>query len=177
MTEGRGGATSDSGVEGPANAPSNPAEEEPAGPATLAEQRSSTDGGPASSGRFPPTARGRLRRLAPLVLIAGLAAAAAMGRGALPAARIVTVRLEGERADVRQVTLVVTDVADGEEERSSTRWHFEHGAPASLRRDVRLPAGTYHFSVEVVTTEGKQAKTDRIGQVTSDGVTIKAGTH
>lgn len=119
------------------------------------------------------------RRVAPLLLVAGLAIAFVVGRQALPTSREVVVRLEGDRADVRSVGLSVGAVADGDEEISSVQWRYEatRPVPKAMRTEVKLPRGAHRFRVDVVRATGERTETNRVIEVSDGAVTINAPTR
>jgi hypothetical protein len=100
----------------------------------------------------------RLRKFAPLLLIAGAVVAGGMLLRHLPKERTVELRLD-DAPSVTRVELAWASHGEqvGEPVQGGT-WHFPSGsAPKSLRTLVRLPDGRYDLDVTVERSQGREA--------------------
>lgn len=111
------------------------------------------------------------RRFAPLVLLAGAAAAAFTLVPHLPKERQIELRLD-EVASIVDVELSFARSADGEPVQGNS-WHFGAGrAPASLTTSVNLPDGRYEVDISVQRTQERQSIHRVISVGSSDQITI-----
>jgi len=121
----------------------------------------------------------RRRRIAVGLLVGGLLLAFGVGRDSLPTARAVVIRLEGERAEVRTVALIVGPAADGDEVSTSVQWRYDVSstAPPAIRTEVKLANGDHRFRVEITQATGARTETTRVLRVSNEEVTIRARTR
>lgn len=135
-------------------------DEKPTGEAEPARDDADADTDVASDRPEPPAPRPRWRRLAPLVLLGGAAAAVVSLLPHVPHERQVEFQLEDPS------TVVGLDVSwtDLENDKSSDdtlqegRWNFAAGsAPRALVTTVRLPDGNYEVDVTIKRAEGARS--------------------
>jgi hypothetical protein len=99
----------------------------------------------------------RLRKFAPLLLIAGAVVAGGMLLRHLPKERTVELRLD-DAPSVTRVELAWAAREQAGEPVQGGTWHFPSGsAPKSLRTLVRLPDGRYDLDVTVERGPGREA--------------------
>jgi hypothetical protein len=110
------------------------------------------------------------RRVARLLLVAGIALAASQLLGRAPSEQNLEFRLGAERASVRRIEATWTPAGEREAAGGVTL-RFAEGAPARVRHRVSLPNGRYELAVEVTRQERgsgeRQTTTSR--QVTLEG--------
>jgi hypothetical protein len=111
------------------------------------------------------------RRLAPLVLVGGVALVVGPLADATPRATTVRLRL----AEPRQVRAVTLSVLDAGEPVLGVRLAYEAGAPDRITEELDLPAGHYEVRVDVTregTREGSPTTSVRPLDVPTEGIVV-----
>ena len=121
----------------------------------------------------PSTRRVWMRRIAPLLLVAGLGIAVAPLLGSFPREREVDIRVS-DAADVVGIDLTWTEAPGGEGDAlQASSWRFAPGtAPRSLRTTVRLPDGAYDVAITVSRTLGSESTHRAITLGDADRITL-----
>jgi hypothetical protein len=120
----------------------------------------------------PEQRRDLRRRLAPVVLLGGLAAAGAYGWRSTPHDNAITIRLEGDRSALARVEASVR--GQGDEAIAGATWSFATDrAPPALRMSAKARRGDYALSVRAEFRDGSATSSMRRLRLDGDDVTAR----
>ena len=110
------------------------------------------------------------QRLAPALLLVGMAGASTYLAKRAPRESEVTLRLDGDRDVVQR--LEVTFTRPGEDPAAGSQWTFVAGAPLTVRTKVSLAIATYDVAVVVDARDGRREISHRNAELSGNPVTL-----
>jgi hypothetical protein len=126
-------------------------------------------------GGLPGSARGAVamgKRIAPLLLLVGLAAPLLLMGRSWPRESEVIFRLEGERGEVIRMGAAFTRAGEGDQEAGAS-WSFPRGsAPPSVRTRVNLPVGDWEVATTLERADGPAWESKRRVRLEGGAVSI-----
>ncbi|HVY49559.1 MAG TPA: hypothetical protein VHB21_26885, partial [Minicystis sp.] len=123
-----------------------------------------------SSADDAPRGLARLRRFAPVVLVAGVVASGALVLPKLPKSRDVELRV----ADPETVTAVEVAWAEDGSPIQGASWRFEPGhAPRTLSSTLKVPDGRYDVDISVRRSTEEQTSRRSVELRDTDHVTLR----
>jgi hypothetical protein len=118
----------------------------------------------------PVKASSLRQRLAPALLLLGIAAVSTYLSKKAPRESEVTFRLDGDRESLRR--LEVTFTRPGEEPAAGSQWTFVAGAPLTIQTKVSLPVATYDVAVTIDARDGRREISHRNAELSGNAATL-----